>query len=89
MGLRSFPLVVTDDREIDHVVVFHNGTKVGWAAGGSSVVRPDVSVTIVEGVNRMLVVAEDDQGLVQRRQFVIRGLADPAGDGVATPGDSP
>ena len=36
-GPFTIPFVVTDERTLDHVVVFHNGSKVAWAPGAPRV----------------------------------------------------
>jgi carboxyl-terminal processing protease len=77
VGPFSLPIVVSDDTAVDHVVVFANGEKVGWAKGGNRQVNVNVNVTLREGVNRILVVTEDKGGIATRRQVVVRG-EDPA-----------
>jgi len=77
VGPQKLPFEVTDDTGVDHVVVFSNGEKVAWAKGGRRAVHVDVDLTLQAGVNRILVVAEDSDGIVAKRQVVIRG-EDPA-----------
>lgn len=64
---------VLDDGAVDHVVVYSNDEKVAWAAGdgGSSEVRAEL--VLDAGVNRIAVVAEDDQGLRHSESWRIRG----------------
>lgn len=81
-GSVEVPIVVRDDRALDHVVVHHNGRKVAWAAGAPLSVSFVVRTELVPGANRFEVVAVDDQGLSTQDRFVIRGLPT---DGVATP----
>lgn len=82
-GPLSIPFVVTDERTLDHVVVFHNGAKVAWAPGAPRV-EVVAQVDLVPGRNRFVVVGVDDQGLEEREQFVVRGVA--SDDAIATPG---
>ncbi|MEZ4321576.1 MAG: S41 family peptidase [Myxococcota bacterium] len=77
-GPFTFGVRVDDDRRLDHVVVYQNGRKVGWAAGAPKRVELRAEVELEPGVNRMLVVTRDDQGLEEREQFVIRGVASDA-----------
>lgn len=72
-GRFALPLVARDERRLDHVVVFANGEKVAWAPGGSSQVELRAVFELKPGPNRVLVVAEDDQGLRARRWFHVRG----------------
>lgn len=83
-GPFRMPLVVSDDGTLDHIVVFHNGEKVDWAAGGTSEVRFATEVDLVEGRNRLVVVGLDDQGIEERTQFVVRGVVPD--DAIAAPG---
>ncbi len=81
-GAFSMPLRVTDDNAVDHVVVYRNGEKVAWAAGGERTVELVAEMELEEGVNRVLVLTEDDQGLTDREQYVVRGVpGDAAVDG--------
>lgn len=67
---------VADDRTLDHVVVYANGNKVSWAGPGkSNKVDLRVPLELVAGINKIVVLAEDDQGVVTRRAVVIRGEA--------------
>lgn len=77
-GPFHFAVRVEDDREIDHVVMYRNGQKVAWAAGAANQVELSAEVELEVGVNRLLVVTEDDQGLTRREQYVVRGLVPDA-----------
>ena len=70
-------VTVADDTAVDHVVVFANGDKVGWAAGGPNGAHLNVDLSVQEGVNRVVIVGEDAGGIVTKRQYVVRG-EDPA-----------
>jgi hypothetical protein len=72
-GPYTLPLVVRDDRVIDHVVITANGKKLQWAAGQAEKVELSPSFELLPGVNRLVVSTTDDQGLTERRTFSIRG----------------
>lgn len=72
-GPFRWPLKVTDDRSLAHTVVWLNGEKVGWSGGGGPITSLVAEGAWQTGVNRLQVVATDDQGLVTRRQWVVRG----------------
>jgi C-terminal peptidase prc len=72
-GPWTLPLLVRDDRSIDHVLVWVNGEKVLWAPGTGSVAELRPSITLLPGDNRIVVAARDDQGIRWRRSFGIRG----------------
>lgn len=72
-GPYVLPLVVTDDRAIDHVLVSVNGEKVAWSPGGLGRVALDAAFDLVEGENRIVVETEDDQRLTAFRAFSVRG----------------
>ncbi|MEZ4239108.1 MAG: S41 family peptidase [Myxococcota bacterium] len=76
-GLYTLPVVVTDDRRVDHVVVWVNGEKAAWVPGGSEQVQLAPSFAIVAGDNRIVVQTEDDQHLVAVRVVSVRGEAEP------------
>lgn len=73
-GSLALPLVVSDDGPLEHVVVYRNGKKVAWAAGGSSRVELAPVLELDPGQNRVLVVTRDAGGIEEREQFVVRGL---------------
>jgi len=71
--------VVRDERRVANVIVFANGRKVLYQAGPadqSEGVAFTTDVTLKEGVNKILIVARDDQDLASRRRIVVR--LDPA-----------
>lgn len=74
VGRFALPLVARDDRRLDHVVVFANGEKVAWTPGMGSQAEVRAVFELKPGANRVLVVAEDDQGLRARRWFQVRGV---------------
>ena len=63
VGDVQLPITVTDDHEVDHVVVWANGEKVAWMAGGSSRIFLRPTVRLLPGDNRLVVEAQDDQGV--------------------------
>lgn len=80
VGPYALPLQASDEHAIDHVVVYHywgrrgaEGGKVVWAAGGRSRVDVRADLMLQPGKNRVVVVAEDDQGVQTGRTFIIRG----------------
>ena len=80
VGSLELPIVVSDDHGLDHVVVWTNGAKTQWIGGGTNQVGFEARVQILSGVNRVTVVATDDQGLAGRRTFVVRGVEDTSVD---------
>lgn len=75
-GSLMLAVQIADDRLLDHVVVYANGNKVNWAGPGKSgKVDLRVPLELVAGMNKIVVLAEDDQGVVTRRAVVIRGEA--------------
>lgn len=77
VGPFTLGVSVSDDTGVDHAVVFANGEKVAWAAGGSGGSKFNVDLDLRAGVNRVVILAEDDGGIVSKRQYVVRG-EDPA-----------
>jgi hypothetical protein len=90
----------TDDRALDHVVVYagaetvnrsratpvleHDRDKIAWSAAHGRRVDLDLVVPIVPGANRIVVVAEDTAGLRTVREAYVVG--DDGGEAVT---DSP
>jgi hypothetical protein len=72
-GPLTLPLLVRDDRAIDHVLVWVNGEKVAWAPGSGSLQDLLPTITLLPGDNRIVVTVKDDQGITARRSFSIRG----------------
>jgi carboxyl-terminal processing protease len=81
-GSFTLPVMVVDDREVDHAVVWVNGRKTAWVAGGATQISFDARVALVNGPNRITINAVDDQGLPVHRTFSVRGedSPDPAVD---------
>ena len=81
-GRFTLPVMVADDRGVDHAVVWVNGQKTAWIAGGSTQVAFDTQVVLAAGSNLITITATDDQGLPARRTFSVRGedSPDPAVD---------
>jgi len=69
-----------DDRRLDHLVLYQEGHKVAWAAGGAAQVDLGTEVQLEYGTNNLTAVTRDDQGLVERTTFVVRGEAEAAVD---------
>lgn len=81
VGPLSFPVRVVDDGRVDHAVYYVDGVKVGWAGDERrDRLGFEATVQLEEGANTIRVVAEDDQGIVARRTWVVRGLAEAAVD---------
>lgn len=72
-GPYSLPLRVRDETRLDHVVVYANGRKVGWAPGGRAEIVFDTAVELDVGENVITVLAEDEHGVVARKVIRIRG----------------
>jgi carboxyl-terminal processing protease len=73
VGGLPLTIQVADDRSLDHVVVYANGEKIAWAGGGRSKLDLRAELDVHAGINWLRVVAEDDQGIVQRKLVVVRG----------------
>jgi len=78
-----YPLVCTDETRLDHVVVYANGQKIGWAAGGTSQARLEPTIDVQPGENVIVVVATDEHGVRTRVAYRVRG------DGPATADAAP
>ncbi len=72
-GARDTRFTVQDDRGIDHVVVWLDGEKVAWSGPASGGLDVRVPAELHAGANLFTVVATDDQGLVTRETFALRG----------------
>jgi hypothetical protein len=79
-GPFALPIEVADDRKVDHLVVEVNGHKASWEAGGSGRLDTEVYFDLQPGHNRIVVRAEDDQGISGYRVVSVRG--EPAEDAV-------
>jgi carboxyl-terminal processing protease len=80
VGPWSLPIRVTDETRLDHVVVFANGEKVGWAAGGRAEATLLARFEGMLGENDVLVEATDEHGVVTRERLRIRGESPAAVD---------
>lgn len=72
---------VTDDGRVASVIVFANDRKVLYKAGpeeGGNGLAFTTDVSLKEGVNDIVVIAQDDQKLLTRRQVVVFRDAVPA-----------
>ncbi len=79
-GLLELPLVVSDDRDVDYVVVYAHGEKIAWAPGGRGKVKLAPEVNLLPGINTVYVEAGDSDGLVSMESFAIRGESGAAAD---------
>ena len=69
----QLPIVVTDDRAVNHVVVWVNGEKIAWMAGGGARVFLRPTIRLLPGDNRMVVETRDDQGIAAREVVNLLG----------------
>ncbi|HHO52056.1 MAG TPA: PDZ domain-containing protein [Deltaproteobacteria bacterium] len=74
VGELQIPISVTDDRAVDHVVVWANGEKIAWMAGGSPRVFLRPRLRLLAGDNRIVVQTRDDQGVSSKQTISILGL---------------
>jgi len=72
-GPLRLPISVRDDGTIDHVRIYVDGRKTAWYAGNDRRLDLDPVITLRAGTRRILVVAEDDQGLVTWQRVYVRG----------------
>ncbi len=79
VGEHQIPISVTDDSSIDHVVVWANGEKVAWMAGGSPRVFLRPRIQLRAGDNRIVVQTQDDQGVEREQTASILGIAPQSG----------
>jgi len=82
MGTWRMPVLVQDEGVLEYVVVYVNGKKIGWFAGGRGRLRVEPEVELIAGLNRIYIEAADDEGLVTRQLFEVRGEAVAAADAV-------
>ena len=83
VGPLRLPVRIRDDGHIDHVRVYVDGKKTAWYDGAARRMDLEPVVTIRPGTRRVLVVAEDDQGLVTWHRANVRGEEPSTAD--ATP----
>jgi carboxyl-terminal processing protease len=88
-GAFELPVRAADDTALDHVVVYagvetmnraratpvveHERDKVAWSAGDGRGAELRVSVPVAPGMNRYIVVAEDEAGLRTQRDLYVLG----------------
>jgi carboxyl-terminal processing protease len=72
-------LVATDDVAVDHAVVYANGHKLRYLAGGKRRLEGEVTYLPEVGSNGLVVITEDDAGLRTRRVAWVLGTA-PEGE---------
>jgi hypothetical protein len=73
VGSLPLRLHVSDERAVQNVVVMANGRKVAWAGGGKTSLELEAQVDLFRGSNRIVVMAEDDQGVQSSALYVVRG----------------
>jgi hypothetical protein len=73
VGTYAFPVSVSDEKSVNYVVVYANGIKVAWLPGGEEGVVDAVDLELTPGMNRIVIVAQDNDGLIRRRSFRIWG----------------
>ena len=72
-GGHTLQVRAEDSVGIDHVVLFADDRKIGWAPGSSEGVDLSVDVSLEPGVNTFTAIAEDSDGLRSSRRFTVRG----------------
>ncbi|MFH1466204.1 MAG: S41 family peptidase [Pseudomonadota bacterium] len=72
-------LVVTDDVLVDHAVVYENGHKLRYLAGGKRRLEGEVTFTPEVGGNGLVVITEDDAGHRARRVVWVLGTVPEGG----------
>jgi len=73
--LHDLSVHVVDDRQIAHVILYVNDTKTTWAGNSGGVIRLNTQVKLEPGLNRIVAVATDDQGLVTSQSLHVRGVS--------------
>ncbi len=87
-------LEASDDRLVEHAVVYVNGHKFRYAAGGARRLQDSFEIVPLAGSNRIVATVEDDQGhRTTATAYVLGRVEDPAEPAVAEEGgevpDSP
>lgn len=77
-GTRSLQLHVSDDRELDHLVVWVGDDKLAYFPGNGRSLDVNVPVPVAIGRNRYTVEAIDNQGIRDVEAIYIRGQGDEA-----------
>lgn len=83
VGPLTLSAQVQDERALDHVVIWHEGTKLAWHAGSGRSWSESFVVDLEAGRNAIVILAEDDQGLRSWEKVYVRGVPAPV------VGDSP
>lgn len=73
-GELELALDISDDRRVDHVVVWADGEKVAYRSGADLDGTLRLPVAVEPGDNRYSIYATDDQGLTRRATWYVRGL---------------
>ena len=71
VGQFDLPVRITDEKALDHAVVYANGRKIAWLNGGESVLNANVSLDLEPGLNRIIVLAKDNEKVTARRSLRI------------------
>jgi len=75
-GPRVIAVRISDDSQVEHVEFWFKDEKVAYAVGPGSTLEMEVPVEIELGENRFTVRAYDDQRLLRRSTWVVRGFSD-------------
>lgn len=73
VGPITLTVQARDETRLDHLVVYANGDKIGWARGGRGEAEVRPTFQLRTGENVILVIAEDEHGVVTRSSFRVRG----------------
>lgn len=83
-GPQTLAFRVHDDQKLDHVMVYIHGQKVAWVGGGEAALELAPELSMREGFNYVYVSAVDNDGVLTRERFVIRGEAVSSVDAAET-----
>jgi len=84
VGKYDLGVRVSDDSRVEHVEVWYKDEKVGYAQGSGPLVDVNLQLTLDSGENRFTVRAFDDQNLLGRASWTVRGVpdSDPTTDAI-------
>ena len=82
-------LSASDDRVVEHAVVYVNGHKARYVAGGGRRLHDELEITPLVGSNRIVATALDDQGHTTRAYAYVLGRAGDDEPAVAEEGEEP
>jgi hypothetical protein len=81
-GKHIITFAVSDDRTLNHAIIYVNGQKIAWHDSQDKGLGIQVVADIKAGQNVIVAIAEDDQGLRTRYQRIIKGDEPAAVDAV-------